>query len=175
MEHPIEDKSKKLRINYYLSLLAGAIATIAVVYFSWIFLSPFNPADVKVPINVQNHEVKEGTPVFLVVDSCVFVEVPVKVEVQLVGAVTTGDRLDEFVLPLLTVSGSSTKKGCSEGQPSPIPLNKSQFPLAIISGKYKIRLHTTYTVNRFREEVRDYDSEEFNYITTTPAIPKQGE
>lgn len=168
MENQLNHPQKRLRVNYYLSLLAGAIATLAVVYFSWIFLSPFNPAEVHVPITVQNHEVKEGEPVFLILDSCTFVEVPVKVEVQLVGI----DH-NEFVLPLLTVSGQTTKKECSQGQASPIPLNKSQFPLAIKSGTYKIRLHTTYTVNRFREEVRDYDSEQFNYTTTTPEIPKQ--
>jgi hypothetical protein len=160
---------RKIRVNYLLSLFAGLIATAIIAYFAWIFISPFNPADVKVPITVQNHEVVEGTPVYLILESCTFKEVPVKVEVQLVGASGT----NEFVLPLLTVSGTSTKKGCTAGQPSPIPLNKSQFPLAITSGKYKIRLHTTYTVNWARTLVEDYDSETFNYVTTTPVIPKQ--
>ena len=162
---------KKIRINYYLSLFAGLIATAIIAYFAWLFISPFNPADVKVPITVQNHEVIEGTPVYLILDSCTFKEVPVKVEVQLVGISSN----NEFVLPLLTVSGSSTTKGCSKGQPSPIPLNKSQFPLAIRSGTYKIRLHTTYTVNWARNLVEDYDSETFNYTATTPVELKQGE
>lgn len=152
-----------------IGLLGVGIMALVVIYFGWLMFSPFNPAKVNVPINVQNHEVTEGTPVYLILNSCTFVEVPVKVEVQLVG----GAKDHEFVLPLLTVSGQSTKKECTKGQSSPIPLNKSQFPLAITSGRYKIRLHTTYTVNQIRTEVYDYDSEEFNYTATTPVIPKQ--
>ena len=159
----------KLPLSAKLGAVGVGMMRVIVFYFMWLMFSPFNPADVKVPIDIKNHTVTEGEPVTLILDSCVFVEVPVKVEVQLVG---TRDE-KEFILPLLTISGSSTTKGCVSGQPSPIPLNKSQFPLAILSGVYKIRLHTTYTVNSIRTEVKDYDSQDFEYIATTPLIPKE--
>jgi hypothetical protein len=160
---------KGIPLGAKLAIVGVGIMALFVGYFGWLTFSPFNPAEVHVPITVQNHEVTEGTPVFLILESCTFVEVPVKVEVQLVG----GDKEHEFVLPLLTVSGQTTKKECTKGQQSPIPLNKSQFPLAIVSGTYRVRLHTTYTVNKIRTEIVDYDSEEFNYTTTTPTIPKE--
>lgn len=170
-------KEKVFNLVNKLMTVFLTVALILVVYVGWQFLRPYKIPTVHIPIAIADRTINKGEPATLLLTTCAYETTKIDVRVQLVTENGT-------TTPIFTLFDVPQSKGCTKQSPFVIQLERARLPLnpesnpnflvedksfPIQDGKYKIRLKVTYKVNQFREIVKDYDSEQFEYFVEPAA------